>query len=45
MVEKSGITDDMPIWYIDINKEKWDRDIIINTGEKMGVEITNHPEI
>ena len=43
-LEKSGIHDDMEIWYIDISRES-DRDMIINTGEKKGAEITNHPEL
>jgi hypothetical protein len=45
-IERKGfINNDTLIWYIDINVEKADRDIIINTGEKLGAEITNHPEI
>lgn len=45
ILEKSGIHDEMEIWYIDINREKHDQDIIINTGEKRGAEITNHPDL
>jgi len=39
------ITDDTEIWYIDINREKSDRPIIVTSGEKRGVEITNHPDM
>lgn len=45
ILEKNGIDDGTEIWYIDINREKYDRDIMINTGEKRGAEITNHPDI
>lgn len=44
-LEKSGIHDNMEIWYIDINREISHRDIIINTGEEKGAEITNHPDL
>lgn len=43
-LEDSGIQDSDKIWYIDINIES-ERDIIINTGEKRGIEITNHPDL
>jgi len=34
----------MKIWYLDINVES-ESDIIINTSEEKGAEITNHPDL
>jgi hypothetical protein len=44
ILEKSGIHNGTKIWYIDIGQES-DTDIIINTGEERGAEITNHPDL
>ena len=43
-LKRSGIHNGTKIWYIDINVES-ESTIIINTGEKKGAEITNHPDI
>ena len=43
-LEDSGIHDNMKIWYLDINVES-ESDIIINTSEEKGAEITNHPDL
>ena len=45
LIESQGINDETPIWYIDVNKEKPDREIkIVNEHMTYGAEITNHPE-
>jgi hypothetical protein len=45
LIETEGIKDDDFVWYIDINVERADRSIVLYSGKKKGIEVTNHPEI